>query len=177
MINTHMRLSWAAVFLFLFAGAAGAENTRVTVRVLAKDAKFVGTGMGGARVTIRAADTGELLARGRTEGGTGNTALLMTQPVARRTSLADEGSAKVTLDVDIDAPTRVVIEATGPLAQRQAEAKASVTQWLIPGKHVVEGNAVLLELPGFVVDVLEPPAHSELAGPQDVEIRINLTMM
>ena len=36
-----------------------AEPTDITVRVLSKDAKFVGTSMGGVRITLRDAETGE----------------------------------------------------------------------------------------------------------------------
>ncbi len=41
-----------------------AEPTHITVHVLAKGAKFIGTSMGGVEITIRDADTGELLAKG-----------------------------------------------------------------------------------------------------------------
>ena len=54
-----------------------AVPTDITVRVRAKDAKFVGDTMGGARVTIRDAETGELLAKGVTTGTTGDTSLIM----------------------------------------------------------------------------------------------------
>lgn len=167
----------AAIVLALFTASAGAVETHVTVNVVSKDAKFIGTSMGGALVTIRAVDTGELLATGLTAGSTGNTGLLMTQPVTRRTARADANSAKYTATVDIDAPTLVEISARGPMAQRQAIAAASVTQWLIPGKDVVEGDAVMLEIPGFVVDVLAPASHSRFAVSDEVVVRINLTMM
>jgi len=163
--------------LTVLATAAGAVETRVTVSVLSKDAKFIGTSMGGAMVTIRNADTGEVLATGLTDGSTGNTGLLMKQDITRRTVLVDENSAKFTATIDIDVPTLVEISARGPMAQRQSVASASVTQWLIPGRDVTAGNGVLLEIPGFVVDVLAPPAHVKLQGPLDVPVRANLTMM
>jgi len=164
--------------LAVLAAAAHAVETKVTVRVLAKDAKFVGTGMGGALVTIKDDDTGAILARGVTEGSTGDTKLLMTKPITRRTPLSDDGSASFTASLDIDEPVFVEISARGPLAQRQSTASASVTQWLLPGKDVTQGDAVLLELPGFAVDVLAPPAHVRLgAAPQAVEIKANVTMI
>jgi hypothetical protein len=43
---------------------ASAEPTEITVRVLAKDSKFVGTSMGGMRIMLRDAHTGEILATG-----------------------------------------------------------------------------------------------------------------
>ena len=168
----------AVVVLMALTAIADAVETNVTVRVISKDAKFIGSSMGGALVTIRNADTGELLAQGLTEGATGNTGLLMKQEITRRTPMIDEKSAKFEASVEIDEPTLVEIRARGPMAQRQATAEVSVTQWLIPGRHIVEGNAVLLEISGFVVDVLAPPAHVKLKeAPQDVAIRANLTMM
>jgi hypothetical protein len=165
------------LLLTVFAVSAGAVETRVTVNVLSKGAKFIGTGMGGAMVTIRNADTGELLAKGLTEGSTGDTARLMREPITRGTPLPDDDSAKFTAVLDLDEPTRVEIAARGPMAQRQALGTASVTQWLMPGRDVTAGNAVLLEIPGFVVDVLAPPAHSRFEAAADVPVRVNLTMM
>jgi hypothetical protein len=40
--------------------------------VLSKGAKFIGTGVAGAEITIRDAETNELLARGKTAGDSGN---------------------------------------------------------------------------------------------------------
>lgn len=57
------------LFGFIFIQA---QPTKITVRAKAKDAKFIGTSVGGALILIRNADTGELLASGRTEGSTGN---------------------------------------------------------------------------------------------------------
>jgi hypothetical protein len=45
--------------------------TRITVRVIARDGKFLGDDLGGALVTIRDLHTGDLLASGRTQGGSG----------------------------------------------------------------------------------------------------------
>jgi len=56
---------------------AWAEPTDIVVRVLSKDAKFIGTSMGGMQVTLRDAHTGEILATGLTRGGTGDTKRLM----------------------------------------------------------------------------------------------------
>lgn len=163
--------------LTMIAVSASAVETNVTVNVLSKDAKFIGSSMGGALVTIRNADTGELLAKGLTEGSTGNTGLLMKDPITRRSTLVDEHSAKFQATIDINEPTRVEISARGPLAQRQSMDAASVTQWLLPGKDVTAGNAVLLEIPGFVVDVLAPAAHQRFGGTDEITVRVNLTMM
>lgn len=67
-------LAW--LFAFLPCPAAALQTT-VTVRVISQDAKFIGTGMGGIRVTLRNAETREILDRGLIEGSTGDTPSLM----------------------------------------------------------------------------------------------------
>lgn len=58
------------VTLLAISAPAYAEPTPVTVRVISQDAKFVGDGMGGARVTLREAREGHRTAdgQGRNEG-------------------------------------------------------------------------------------------------------------
>lgn len=153
-----------------------ATETPVTVRVLSLDAKFIGDSMGGARVTIRDADTGELLAEGVTAGSTGDTGRLMQAPRERGAVLATPGSAAYEAVLDLDRPTRVEITAHGPLGQLQSAVSSSTTRWVLPGKGLASGNGVVLELAGFAVDVLAPPAHS-VTGDQEVEVRINLVML
>lgn len=177
-----MRTSIAALLglalLAALSDPAAAAPTEVTVRVLAKGAKFVGTSMGGALVTIRDADTGELLARGVTRGSTGDTERLMKEPRAPGAPLASKGAAAYTATLDIDAPRLLEVTAYGPLAQRQSAGRVSATQWVVPGKHLSGGDGLVLELPGFVVDVLAPPAHAKLEGaPGMVRLRANVTLM
>lgn len=171
-----------AVLAILLATATKglATPTQVTVRVKAKDAKFIGTSLGGTLITIRNADTGELLAKGVTAGTTGSTGTIMEKPTRRGERLSDDKSAKFVANIDIDRPTLVEIKAYGPLAQRQAAGTVSVTQWLLPGKRITEGDGVLLEIPGFVVRVLAPPPHLKLsrgALPQKLALRAHVIMM
>tara|TARA_R110002096_G_scaffold238867_3_gene430442 strand:- start:81 stop:371 length:291 start_codon:yes stop_codon:yes gene_type:complete len=72
-----------AITSLVMAFGIQAVDTTIVVRVLAKDAKFIGTSMGGAEVIIRDANTQEILAEGVTAGGTGDTGLIMTMPRAR----------------------------------------------------------------------------------------------
>ena len=68
--------------ILAMSSPALAEPTEVVVRVISQDAKFVGDQMGGARVVLRDAETGEVLADGITTGGTGNTKQIVPgQPV------------------------------------------------------------------------------------------------
>jgi hypothetical protein len=168
----------SAILSAVLASSAFAVPTQITVRVKSKDAKFVGTTMGGALITIKDAQTGELLAKGVTAGGTGNTEKIMVTPIRRGVPIADESAAQFTATIDIDEPRLVEVSAYGPGANLQAANRVSATQWVVPGKNITQGDAWMLELPGFAVDVLAPPAHSMQGGsPQNVEIRANVTMM
>ncbi len=176
-------VAWAAAVVMILLACPPstlAVPTRITVRVKARDAKFIGSTLGGALVTIRNADTGELLAKGVTEGASGDTETMMKMPARRGVPLSDRKTAKFAATIDIDRPTVVEIRGYGPLAQRQSAGAVSVTQWIVPGKDVTEGDGILLELPGFVVEVLAPPAHLKLSRekiPQRLELRANVTMM
>ena len=163
---------------FIVPAIAVAEPTDITVRGLAKDSKFVGTSMGGVRIILRDAHTGEVLATGVTKGGTGNTELLMHKDRGRRAQLADESAAKFHVTLDLDEPRLIEAEAYGPLGQPQAAARVLSTQWVVPGRGVSGGDGWVLDLPGLVVDVLAPPAHVKLpAETTEVDLRANVAMM
>lgn len=163
--------------LGLAPSCALAEPTDIIVRVLSKDAKFIGTSMGGMRITMRDAETGEMLATGLTEGGTGDTERIMHERGGRRAQLSDASAAKYQVTLDLDAPRLVEVEAYGPLAQRQAAQRIVSTQWVIPGRHITGGDGWVLELPGFAVDVLSPPAHVRVGDAKEVKVRANVVTM
>jgi len=176
MRGIHLLLG-AMVCSVMMTGAGSAEPTRLAVSVFGKGSKFIGTSMGGAFVVVKDVRTGRILAEGKTEGTTGNTNKIMSAP-RNGGVMSDENSARFIAAVDIDEPTYVEISAYGPLAQRQSANTIAITQWIFPGKHIIEGDGILLELPGFVVDVLSPPAHVRMgAAPQSVPIRANVTLM
>jgi len=160
------------------AGAAFAEPTDVSVRVISKGAKFVGSSMGGVAITLRDAGTGEILARGATSGGTGSTQKIMKDSHPRGAPVSTEGSAKFTATLDLQTPRLVKVEAYGPLSQRQSAVTVTSTQWVVPGKHVTGGDAWLLELPGFVVDVVAPQTPLKAGGaPRTLTLTANVFMM
>lgn len=173
---TVLTALFATLALLAGPAPAQAEETRIAVRVISKGAKFVGTSMGGVLVTVEDADTGELLARGEVEGSTGDTDTIMRDAHVRPRVLSTDGSAVFETVLDLEAPRRLRVTALGPLAQRQAANEVSATQWVVPGKHLDAGDGLLLELPGFAVDVLAPPSHVRLAE-EPVEIAVNVTMM
>jgi hypothetical protein len=164
--------------LLLVHAPSYAVPTTITVRVISKGAKFVGTSMGGVQITIRDTLTGEVLASGITRGSTGATDRIMKTPANRNAVLSDESSARFTATIDISQPTWIEVRAYGPLAQIQSANTVYSTQWVIPGKHIDGGDAWLLELPGFVVDILAPPAHATMkASPAAVAVQASVTMM
>ena len=181
MIN-HLLSNSNRIFLILIlvlvTAPALAVDTRIDVRVISRGAKFIGTSMGGVHVTVRDAHTGELLAKGKTSGSTGDTERIMKEAHKRNSTLATPDAAVFSTYIDISEPRKIEVTARGPLAQRQAANTISATQWVIPGKHLSGGNGWLLEMPGFVVDVLDPPAHKGLSGvPQDITVTANVTKM
>lgn len=165
----------AALALLLAASGAAAEDTPVTVRVLSEGAKFIGDTMGGVRITLHDAATGEVLATGRTRGGTGDTERIMGAN-ARGASLSTPDAAKFTATLDLDAPTRVRLVAHGPLAQPQAANTVTETRTVLPGRGIAGGDGWLLEMPGLVVDVLAPPAPSE-GGREGLAVTANVALM
>lgn len=167
-----------AAMLLLVHVPSHAVPTTITVRVISKGAKFVGTSMGGVQITVKDALTGEILATGITRGSTGDTDRIMKKPANRNDVLADEASARFTATIDINQPTRIEVRAYGPLAQIQSANTVSSSQWVIPGRHIDSGDAWLLELPGFVVDILAPPAHSTIKeSPAAVTVQASVSMM
>jgi len=163
----------------LVAGVSGAAETRVMVRARTKDAKFIGTSMGGALVVIRKADTGEVLASGLTSGGTGDTKRIMNDPLVRGAQITDASTAGFEAKIELAEPTFVTVEVTGPMGQRQSAAKATVQTWLIPGRNVA-GDGLMVEIPGFAVNVAAPRAHEVVAlegGKAQVPLVANVVMM
>ncbi len=167
-------------FLTAFQGIYASTPTRLVVRVLAKDAKFIGSSIGGAHVVVRNAAQGQILAEGLTVGSTGNTKRLMQEPRTRGTQLSDEQSAKFETVIELDEPLFVRVEVFAPFTQRQATAVVSTTLWLIPGKDII-GDGLLLEVPGFVVNVLQPRTHQMISTKSlakgTLELRANVVMM
>jgi hypothetical protein len=162
-------LATLATLLLAGLGSAHATPTEIAVRVLAKGAKFVGTSMGGVRVTIRDADTGEILAEGVTQGSTGDTDRIMREAHAHDAVLSTQGAALFEVTLEIDEPRWIEITAYGPLAQRQGANRVSVTQWIVPGKHLnaaqqveLHANVVMMCGCPLYPDGLWDPARFEI---------------
>ena len=99
-----MRLFISFICLFVSIMAFGKE-TQVVVRAKARDAKFIGSSLGGAYVKIYNQLTGALMSQGITSGSTGNTQLIMSTPYERGASICTDETAKFHATVDIEEPT------------------------------------------------------------------------
>lgn len=153
---------------------AGADPTRILVRVLAHDAKLIGSGVGGARVVVRDAETGEVLAEGEHRGGTGDTGLIMREPQERGATIyGTEGAAEFVVTLDLEESTVVEITAEGPLDTPQSMQRASKTLLVVPGFDFV-GEGVVLRLYGFRV-TLDTPASVEPGG--EIAVHSTVRMM
>lgn len=161
--------------LFTFSNIF-AQETNLMVRVKSKDAKFVGSSIGGAKIIIRNDLTGEILAEGVTSGSTGNTDLIMQQPQERGKRLTDSSTAGYNAVLNISEPTFVTIEAFAPVNKKQAVVKSSTQLWVLPGKDITE-EGIILEVPGFVVDVLSPQTHERVEAGSKVTVKANIVMM
>lgn len=151
--------------------------TTVTVRVVSNDAKLVGSGVGGARVTIRDDETGELLARGVHEGSTGDTERILAPRERGAAVFSTEGAAGFQTVLHLTAPRRVEIEALGPLGTPHARQRATRTVLLVPGEDLL-GDGVVLTLYGFTVELMEPAeGRLEVSPGERVPVRARVTML
>jgi hypothetical protein len=128
-----------------------AEPTKVKVTVLAKDAKFIGSSMDGAQITILNSDTAEVLAQGLTEGATGDTKTIMQTPHSRHQVLSSDNSASYQTTLNITKPIKIKVTARGPMNLDDNSSTVSAEYWLIPGKHLDKNDAIKLEMPGFFI--------------------------
>lgn len=150
-----------------------AQETTVMIRVKAKDAKFIGSSMGGARVIVSDELTGKILAEGFTKGSTGNTDVIMKNPKTRTSTLSDENTAGFMAKLNIEKPVFVNIEAFAP---GKARVKSATSLWVIPGKDIT-GDGLVLEMSGFIIDILSPQTHQRIGVNNEIEIKANIVMM
>lgn len=156
--------------------AAAAEPTDLAIRVISEGGKFVGTSMGGVEIIVRDVRSGEILARGRTAGSTGDTARIMAGG-PRGTPLADEASSAFRTRIDIDEPRLVEVEAYGPLAQPQAVVRVTAQRWIVPGRPLTQGDGWILELPGLVANLVEPAVHQSATTGSSIRLAANIALM
>lgn len=157
------------------AQEAGGEATptRLVVRVVSHDAKVIGSGVGGARVVVRDAESGEVLAEGVQEGGTGDTDAIM-RPSERGATVFDHpGTAAFATTLPLKRPRQLRIEAEGPLGTPHAVQRASKTVLAVPGVHL-DGEGVVLVLNGFTVQLERP---GDAVSGTELPVRVRVTML
>ncbi len=175
-----MRYSISLLVFALLAAAGDLKaqpvDTDIVVRAKARDAKFIGSSIGGALIRIKEADSGRVLAEGLTEGGIGDTDLIMKTPKTRYASItANAASFKATLA--IEKPTFLTIEVLAPYINKQARTVSQTQTWLVPGKPIA-GDGLIVEVPGMIVDILGPGTHLYAPLKQaPYEIKANVVMM
>lgn len=160
-----------------FSHAIRAEPTAIEARTIARGAKFLGGFQAPVRITLTDADTGEVLARGQTQGTTGDTQRIMGRSAAGEQPMATEDSAVFRAILDLDRPRRITISASGPLSQPQAATTVTSTQWILPGRNLTAGDGWLLEMPGLIVDVAAPTAYQQVKAGTSIGLRVGVTML
>lgn len=149
-MNLTKLLTITAMGLALSANSFATE-TSVMIRAKAVDAKYIGTSVGGVKVIVEDAETGEILDQGWINGDTGSTNALIKEPISRDQTLTDNTTAGFLAKVDISSPRLLRFKLVGPYAYRQSLQEATVTSWVIPGKDIL-GDGITLNMPGFIVD-------------------------
>ena len=170
-------MRFTAIFLLLtvFTFSLSAQETKIMIRAKAKDAKFIGSSIGGAKIIVKEAVTGKILAEGITRGSTGNTKKIMQEDWKRGENHSENDTAGFMANLNIDEPVFVTVEAYAPYNKKQARVTSSTQFWAIPGKNVL-GDGVVLEIPGFVVDVLSPQTHERISSDREITITANIVM-
>ncbi len=151
--------------------------TELTVRVMARDAMFIGPSMG---MQIRVYDdgTGELLSEGITIGEVGAKALIMETPRVRGERLSSEQTAVYKTTLALREPTRVRVTASGPIGYPTSANTVSSTQWVLPGRHITGRDGWVLEMGGFAVQIQQPEGPvSGSDGSARVQLRAKVVMM
>jgi hypothetical protein len=162
----------SGVFLFSISEAV---QTKLVVRAKSKDAKFVGTKMGGALVIIKESETGKVLVKGLTAGETGDTGKIMKAPKTRFGHIAD-GVAGFETAIDISEPTLITIDVLAPYMHKDNLIKSSTQMWLIPGKDIT-GEGIIIEVPGFSVDARAPESAKLANGKAVIPVQARIVMI
>ena len=148
--------------------------TTVTVRVVGHGSLVLGREVGGARVTITDLATGQILASGIQQGEAGDQNQIMHTPHFMREPLYSASpSASYSTTLYLTRPTQVEISAQGPLSYPAAAQRVAKTLWLIPGHHMT-GDGIVLQLYGYIVQIVEPAAGNSLIAKEDQPLRVSV---
>lgn len=124
--------------------------------------------------------TGQILSQGTTTGSSGNTEVIMKTPLTRGKSQVDEKTALYEAVINIEDPTLIDIEVLAPVNRRNAAVKGATQLWLLPGKPIA-GDGVIIELSGYILDILAPNTHQFISldslKEQSLEFKVSLVML
>ncbi len=168
-----------------------ATTTPMMIRVQAKGGKFLADDIGGAEVMVRDARTGQWLGGGRVQGPDSGTLQANYVPSASLSAVVTPGTpprvqwlvpgpttSGLTVHLPITQPTLLEVEAYGPLGGLQSAQRVVTRCWAVPGQPITQGPGFVVELPGLVVQVQQPPTHLEYPkAPASVSFLVNITMM
>lgn len=165
-------------------------STQILVRVQAKGGKFLGPDAGYAQVTLRNATTGDVLAQGIADGGSGVlsgsfspaatrqaivTPVFGTETVLWLSAPAGQPpTAGLTASLELDAPTLVEFSAAALTDGAPNGHTVSQTMWVEPGVDLTEEPGVVLVMPGLIVTILETAVT---AGEPSLSLTAKVTMM
>lgn len=188
-MNATMRVTFTSLsaLVLLTGGAASPAPragttvtplpTRVVTHVVTHDAKLIGSAVGGVRVIIRDVATGRVLAEGLHEGSTGDTKRIMQEPRRRGDTLfATADGARYEASILLAAPTMVEISAEGPLGYPDQMARATKRLLLLPGRDV-GGDGIVLELHGYLIDMLTPDTTRALSASVPLPVRARVRLL
>ncbi len=151
--------------------------TELVVHVVTHDAKLIGSAVGGVRITVRDVDANRVLATGLHEGATGDTTLIMETPRERGQPLFNTADgARFQATLPLRAATLVEVTADGPLGYPEQMAQASKRLVLVPGRHLT-GDGLVLEMHGYLLDVLTPDATLTIAANAPSKVRARVRML
>lgn len=166
------------------------SEAQIAVRAQAKGGKFLGDDIGGALVTIRDGQTGAILAGGVTGGDSGTLASAYG-PGASQQVIVTPGSPPVVhwlvaspttssfqASLPLERPTLLEVSVYGPMGGLQSAHTVTSAQWVVPGQALTSPPGFVVELPGLLVQVLDPPTHTSLPQvPMPVPLEANVAMM
>jgi hypothetical protein len=162
------------------------KKTQLQVRVQARGGKYLGDDIGGAWVTVRDSQTGELLAEGATTGDSGQLVSDYVPGASQRPIITpgpeptiswlvpQSTTACFQAEFRLHHPTLLKIAVFGALGGLQTAHRAVVTQWALPGDELTAS----IEIAGLILQVMEPSTHLELpSAGSTVPLQAKVAMM
>ncbi len=161
-------------------------KTTIMVRIQAKGGKYLGDDIGGAWVTIRNSQTGELLASGVTFGDSGSISNEHVANASQRAIVTPGNSPRIhwvvaspttshfSAELALGHPAMLDITVYGAIGGLQTAHSAVATAWAVPGSDVIAD----IEISGLLVQILEPTTHLQLPKTGSiVPLKANVAMM